>query len=174
MNARLKADPHTWIRVKDTAEIYLECRSDARLKRAERDFLWPLGLTKATFIEQQRIMDPSLVDRLARDMIQYRLPTMAVIIAGIDGGAHIYVIHNGQIGDNDIGCYDAMGFAAIGIGARHANAHFLSTGHKFDSLAHEALLATYVAKKRAEVAPGVGPTTDMYVIGPQLGSTAPG
>ena len=42
-------------------------------------------------------------------------------------------------------------------------------GHKWDSPAHESLLLTYIAKKRAEIAPGVGPTTDMILIGPQIG-----
>jgi hypothetical protein len=33
----------------------------------------------------------------------------------------------------------------------------------------ETFLLTYAAKKRAEVAPGVGEVTDMFVIGPLLG-----
>jgi hypothetical protein len=34
----------------------------------------------------------------------------------------------------------------------------------------ETLLLTYAAKKRAEVSPGVGEGTDMFTIGPGLGS----
>ena len=34
----------------------------------------------------------------------------------------------------------------------------------------ETLLLVYSAKKRAEVAPGVGEATDMFMIGPRLGS----
>jgi len=34
----------------------------------------------------------------------------------------------------------------------------------------ETLSLIYSAKKRAEVAPGVGKDTDMFIVGPQLGS----
>jgi len=32
------------------------------------------------------------------------------------------------------------------------------------------MMLVYLAKSRAEVAPGVGPDTDMFVIGPELGT----
>ena len=34
----------------------------------------------------------------------------------------------------------------------------------------QSMLLTYAAKKRAEVAPGVGTETDMFWVGPQLGT----
>jgi hypothetical protein len=35
----------------------------------------------------------------------------------------------------------------------------------------ETLMLVYMAKRRAEVAPGVGEQTDMIVVGPELGSS---
>lgn len=98
--------------------------------------------------------------------MNYRLPRLATIFCGVDTtGQHIYVTH-----DSDVGCYDAIGFASIGIGARHANSQFMFQGHTPRSPLAETLLLTYIAKKRAEVAPGVGSETDIFLIGPTLGS----
>jgi len=161
--------PNAWL-VKDVADLYVECCLRAKLKRAEWEFLLPQSLDRTTFINQQKIMEPSMVDQVTRDMVQCKMPQMAVIIAGTDtAGSHIYVAHNSDQGRFDVGCYDAIGFAAIGAGGRHARSQFMLAGHKWDAPAHESLLLTYIAKKRAEIAPGVGPTTDMILIGPQVG-----
>jgi hypothetical protein len=39
-------------------------------------------------------------------------------------------------------------------------------GHSPFSSSPETLLLTYLAKKRSEIAPGVGKGTDMFIIGP--------
>jgi len=45
-------------------------------------------------------------------------------------------------------------------------------GHTPFSELPETLFLTYLAKKRSEVAPGVGKGTDMFAVGPQPGSFA--
>ena len=42
--------------------------------------------------------------------------------------------------------------------------------HAWSAPPAETLLLTYSAKKRSEVAPGVGAATDMIMFGPQLGT----
>jgi hypothetical protein len=75
-------------------------------------------------------------------------------------GAQIY-----QADGDGIASSGMIGFAAIGIGARHAESQFMLGEHtRFDPF-HEAILLTYIAKKRSEVAPGVGTQTDMFFIG---------
>ena len=94
------------------------------------------------------------------------MPAVEALITGIDStGAHIYVVTN-----TEVACRDAAGFAAIGAGCWHANSQFMFAGHTRFSPLPESLLLTYAAKRRAEVAPGVGVGTDMFTIGPQLGS----
>ena len=67
-------------------------------------------------------------------------------------------------------CMNTAGFAAIGIGKSHAESQIMLAGHSpMRSLSDSALLV-YTAKKRAEVAPGVGKETDMVTIGPQIGT----
>jgi hypothetical protein len=110
-------------------------------------------------------MEPGLVARISEDMVSYKLPSLSVIIAGLDPtGSHIYEVHDGESG-----CYDAIGYAAIGAGARHARAHFMMSGQSVSTSIAETLWATYLAKKRSEVAPGVGNATDIAMLGPRLG-----
>ena len=96
------------------------------------------------------------------------------IIAGIDSATgsvvpHVISIYKSQSGDGVVNC-DSVGFAAVGIGARHAESQFMLAGHSRYSPMPETLLLTYLAKKRSEVAPGVGEGTDMFTIGAGLGS----
>ena len=104
--------------------------------------------------------------QLANKLSAYEAPRVQAIVMGVDtSGGHIYVCDNGGVT-----CQDSVGFASIGIGHWHANSQFMFSGHTKGRPMQESLLITYFAKKRAEVAPGVGMHTDMLMIGPELGS----
>jgi hypothetical protein len=138
----------------------------AKLRRAESAILAPLGLDGASFIERQRQMAPKIAESLTRELLTFQIADVATIITGIDAsGGHIYVVENG-----DLSCRDNIGFAAIGAGYWHANSHLMFTGYTRHKFMPETMLAAYSAKKRAEVAPGVGEATDMFLIGPLMGS----
>lgn len=166
---RVEAEPWNWWNVSDVAELYRHYYQEARLRRAEHELLTPLGLDRNTWITRQQEMDSGLVRQLATELINYRLQPCAAIISGVDStGPHIYVADNGGIS-----CQDWVGFAAIGAGAGHANSQLMFAGHTRNKPIPETFLAVYFAKKRAEVAPGVGQATDMFGIGPKLGSYFP-
>jgi hypothetical protein len=102
---------------------------------------------------------------LIRDLINFEIPYTSVIFAGVEPlGAHIY------IDDGNVRCNDVIGFAAVGIGARHAESQFMLARHAYNSPLVDTALLTYIAKKRSEIAPGGGEATDMFTAGPQLGS----
>jgi hypothetical protein len=163
---RIVANPTTWIKIRDVAELYSQYYCQARLKMAEKEILAPLGLTNQTFIDKQREMDSNLVRQLAEEILNFTAPDVEAIFTGIDaGGAHIYVVRNERVT-----CRDFAGFAAIGVGAWHANSQLMFGGHTKWKPFPETLFLVYNAKKRAEVAPGVGSVTDMFMIGPALGS----
>lgn len=166
VGARIKTEPTNWWNVADVAGLYNQYYADARFKRAERDILFPLGLNRNTFISRQKEMDPKLVSQLATELINFVPPSISAIFTGVDNtGPHIYIAENGSIN-----CQDLVGFSAIGVGAWHANSQIMFAGHDRWKLVPETLLLAYSAKKRAEVAPGVGEATDMFTIGPALGS----
>lgn len=170
ISARVAKASDQWLDVEFAAELYLKHRNEAKRRRAERDILFPLGLTTDSFIAQQHSMADLFIRQVSADLVNYPLPSMSVIFCGVDTkGSHIYLVH-----DNDLGCYDAIGFASIGIGARHANSQFMFQGHTPASPMAETLLLAYMAKKRAEVAPGVGTETDIFFFGSRLGSFSGG
>ena len=168
VNERIRANPNEWLKVSEIAELYSQTFFDFRLRRAEREILLPLGLNRETFISRQQQLSPNLVEELTTKMLRLRVPETGAIIAGIDGPpntAHLYVVENGNVR-----CEDGVGFAAIGAGYWHADSQFMVARHTRQATVSQALLNTFWAKKRAEVAPGVGSETDMFVVGPALGS----
>jgi len=146
--------------IAEMANLYAKEFASHRRKEAEARLLAPLGLTFSSLIDRQDEMALSVVEDLNYKLQHHRLDA-AAILAGIDQyGAHIYSVHDPGIET----CHDREGFAAIGIGASHALSHFMFSKYMpMWSMPH-ALLLTYAAKKRSEVAPGVGSDTDMFFV----------
>ncbi|MEO8103203.1 MAG: hypothetical protein ABI790_11785 [Betaproteobacteria bacterium] len=161
VNVMLSQDPPPgWLNVKDIADVYASIHDALKTKRGERDILLPLGLTSETFISRQRELAPKLVTTIATELIGKTLPSTAAIVSGVDNtGAHLYVVEGGNVT-----CHDAAGFASIGAGWYHASSHMMFSRHEKNGSLARTLLLTYTAKKRAEVAPGVGIETDMYSV----------
>jgi 20S proteasome alpha/beta subunit len=169
VTARIEADPEHWLMVREVADLYSQYCAQVRLRRAESAILAPLGLTAETYLSRQQQLAAALVQQIATELINFSAPSVAAIITGIDpSGAHIYVADNATIT-----CHDTVGFAAVGAGYWHADSQFMFAGHTRARPMPETLLLTYSAKKRAEVAPGVGSGTDMFMVGPSLGSYFP-
>lgn len=171
----IKEKPDDWFRVEDVAELYRQAYFSLKKRRAEKEILIPLGLDSHSFLTRQRGMDSELVSKISMELIGYRMPDVAAIIAGNNPlyeapkdsklvSAHIFIVENGKLS-----CADKVGFACVGAGAWHANSTMMFAGHTPLTQAPKALLTVYAAKKRAEVAPGVGAETDTFVVTPFLG-----
>jgi hypothetical protein len=166
-----------WLDVKDAVESYLEAYNKAKAARVRDTVLIPRGLDANTFISRQSEMRSEFILETTRQIhrceADFRdMYGVETIITGIDNsGSHIYAILKSSSGDH-VTCCDSIGFAAVGIGGRHAESQFMMAGHNPPSNRDETLLLTYMAKKRSEVAPGVGRGTDMFTIGPMLGSVS--
>jgi hypothetical protein len=167
---RIAAEPANWWAVSDIAEMYAQAYKGSHLKRAENAVLAPLGLDINSFYAKQKGMDSELVKQIASKLAQFHSPEVEAIFCGLDlTGAHIYIVDNSA----NVSCHDVVGFAAIGAGYWHADSQFMFANHTPYKSFAETLLLTYSAKKRAEVAPGVGSDTDMFSIGPLLGNHIP-
>lgn len=154
--------------VKDVADLYVNFFNRAKTKRSESAILAPLRLDHNSFIERQKVMLPEFISKITRELLFYEMPPVSTIFAGVDnekGGAHIYVVDDG-----DVSCHDSIGYACIGIGGRHAASQFMLARHAWTAPLPDTVLLTYIAKKRAEIAPGVGQDTDMFMIGPEIGN----
>jgi hypothetical protein len=163
---KIRESPTEWLPIRDVANEYFRIYQRIKSDQAQARILSPLGLTRDTFVQRQSQLAPSVATELTREILNFDMPVIQAIITGIDNlGAHIYVVTN-----SEVLCQDAIGFASIGVGFWHANSQFMFAGHHRSSPLPETLLLTYAAKKRAEVAPGVGEGTDMFAMGPNPGS----
>jgi hypothetical protein len=175
---RINEDPKTWVSVKEVGTAYCKKYRDLLREHAEAEILSPLGLDINTFLKRQGRMRPELVESIAEKLTKFQFPSLLETIfigtdndgpLGDDGEKLTYAQIYATEGDK-LASLTTVGFAAIGIGKPHAESQFMFSGHSPNRPFSDTMLLTYAAKKRAEVAPGVGKTTDMVVIGPGLGT----
>lgn len=144
--------------IKETAGIAEAVRNayqQVRRARIIRNELEPRGLDIDTYYEkQQRLLAPlvQMIDNAFRTFN----PRVEFIVAGKDeSSSHIFTIIN----PGDLICHDPIGYAAIGTGSPHA-IYSLIEGNYRKSLDREKVEELLkAAKKRSEVAPGVGKAT---------------
>ncbi|WP_421938062.1 hypothetical protein [Phenylobacterium sp.] len=151
--------------VSEAATWYVRAFARIKSQRAEARLLLPLGHDRDTLLGGGSGLPIEFIKSLAEDMQAFPMPVVEAIVTGIDDtGAHIFAVCQ-----DEIRCEDTLGFAAIGSGAGHAEGHFMSWPKLLRWFEDEGqtLLMTYLAKKRAEVAPGVGGDTDLITIGPE-------
>jgi len=169
-------NPTVQVRVADVVALY--CGEYRKLLRhhAERDILSPFGLDLPTFLASQNTFNQEFLNEIRNHLLDYSFPIpLETIIMGHDkdgplglkGEELIYTKLYSLDGDRS-SLRTTVGFAAIGGGKFHAESEITFMEHAPSKPFHETIFLTYAAKKRAEVAPGVGKTTDVVVLGPAL------
>jgi 20S proteasome alpha/beta subunit len=152
----------TFPTVEQIANIYADEFANLRRLRAEKRYLWPLGLSIWSFLNSQINLNPTASSRLAGLLEDERLNSSAIITGADQFGAHVYVVAD----PGEATCYDLGGWAAIGSGRRHANLQFIEARYHPRVKFEDAFLMTYLAKKKADITPGVGASTDLFWITP--------
>lgn len=151
------------VRVAEFGQQYIEF-CNARMLQATINLLAPCGLTPESFIEKQRTLSDEFVELIVTEIEKIRCNTGDdVIFCGLDEiGPHILTCNGSGWTSSD-----AVGFAAIGSGAEHAESQLMLAEHNRDECFEDTALLTYIAKRRSQVSPGVGEQTDMFVIEPR-------
>jgi hypothetical protein len=145
----------------DVARLLAVKYEAARRERLEQQLLTPRGLSLQTFYGSHQQLNPNIVAMIDSQMQQFNLG-VELLLAGVDAtGAHIYSVANPGPPEN---LHDPIGYAAVGSGTIHALQAFIGFGHSAAADYHETVFRAYAAKRRSEVAPGVGLDTDMAVI----------
>jgi 20S proteasome alpha/beta subunit len=154
------------------AEVVKQAYCTVRAEQAEiavvapmlgADFLrWKDRMPLPTYLEKQSQM----YGQLAMLQTQQFNLNVDLIIAGTDNkGAFVDQISNPGV----LVPLQKLGYASIGTGALHAVVYLSLCGQTTRRGVAETIAHVYIAKRTAEVAPGVGRETDMAVIGAQLG-----
>jgi hypothetical protein len=142
------------------AEIYASSLRAVKFKHACDIYLAPLGLNSEIFTSKSDISNEFLVS-LADQVQGYAgHPTEAIVVAADDVATHLYLVDS----ESKVTCHDDVGFVAIGIGAWHAKSLLMQAKYFSGTNFFMALSLVHAAKKRAEIAPGVGNFTDMFFV----------
>jgi 20S proteasome alpha/beta subunit len=166
INKRISKNPDKWISVVDVAELYSKYYLEIKANAVQNEIFSLYGLTSETFISNQRKMTKDFIENITYKIQQHKIADVATIITGVDeDGPHIFVVQNSKIR-----WLDSVGFASVGIGEYHALSHFMLSKYTPNAIEAKALITVHQAKKKSEVSPGVGERTDMFVIGPALGT----
>lgn len=145
----------------DIANILKECYQDARKQEIIDNVLIPIGGIK-TFEEwhqKQSNLHFNIVEEIQKGIKFYNIHCRW-LLAGVDTEGHLIDITNPGIFHS----WDNMSFCCIGMGERHADNVFAWYKYSRDFPLNESIYIAFEAKKRAELAGGVGESSDILVI----------
>jgi 20S proteasome alpha/beta subunit len=144
--------------VREVVEMYCKIYAQIRKERLNKTVYGLYGLDTETFISNQKDLTPELINEILKGISAFEMDYVQTIIAGVDDdGSHIYRLTGDQYS-----CCDMIGFCAIGSGASHAESQFMLAGYSRLFKQEDTLWITYLAKRKSEVAPGVGEEMVMF------------
>jgi 20S proteasome alpha/beta subunit len=147
--------------IEKVAELYATQIRNIKAQRAANAYLSPLNLGMDSFVTKQKDMLRQVVYDITNQLQGYRLDVEALVIGCNDDlSAHIFHID----GEGVKTWQHDINFAAIGIGAYHAKSQFMFARYPKIINFYRALPILYTAKRRAEVAPGVGKDSDWIIV----------
>jgi len=171
-NAAKPQTPDVRFTVKLMVDSYLDCYNQAKKKRINDSILARWNLDLDSFLARQNGFSEIFIREIMGQIEQFHLPETETIITGIDTSTgqiepHIYTIRKSAYYES-IDCCDSIGYAAVGVGARHVDSQFMLAKFSRHFPLPKVLFLAYLAKRRSEVALGVGKQTDFFLIGPTL------
>lgn len=139
-----------WV-VEKVKEKYDEFRT----RVLEQSIFRPRGLTRAEFYGRMSTFPQPVIRELDTVCATFDYEVQFVICGVDTAGGHIHLVLNPGHSE----CLDAVGFSAIGTGAIHASHSLIANGAEPGISLQRGVYLAYEAKRRSEVAPGVGSGT---------------
>jgi hypothetical protein len=153
-------------------DLYRDCYNKIKRRRINDAVFAPFGLNQDSFIAQQKEMSEIFIKDIFDKVDKFPpLSATQTIIAGIDKstgvvGPRIFCIKRGYADYDTEICCDSVGYAVIGVGERHADTFLMQSNFTRHFPPAKTLFLCYAAKRRSEVAPGVGKQTDIRIMSP--------
>ena len=146
--------------IKKIAEILAKNYRNIRKKRIEQEILEEVGLSSfQEFHEKHKLLHSVFVAELNEKIKDYSLH-VHFLLGGVDKQSHLYRIG----GPGMFVGFDTLGFCCIGSGDRHSEPVFAFYKFSPNLPEENALRIAFEAKKKAEMAGGVGRETDAWII----------
>src|SRR4030042_6012620 len=138
------------------AELFRQHYQNVRKQHIVRNELEPRGLTLDSYYQSQQRLFPPIVQFIDNALRTGNPRTELIVVGLCESAFSIFSIVN----PGDLFCQDAIGFTAIGSGAPHAVYSLIESGYKKSMDEHTVHELVEKAKRRSEVAPGVGRGTE--------------
>lgn len=148
--------------IRQIADILAKHYRNSRIRRLEMEILSRYGLTSfEDFYNKQQLMHDNTHKSIMEDLDDYEF-NLDIMLTGIDRNLcpHIYLICEPGTPMS----FDEVGFCCKGSGETHADPVFAFYGYNPSMSVEEVLYISYVAKKRAQMAGGVGNKTDAWIM----------
>ena len=148
-------------RILDIADVLKDVFQEIREKHIVDEVLRPKTGMKSFaewHMKQKSILDATVFS-LTEEMSQYVLG-LRLILAGFDDESHLIMIAD----PGTYRSYDNLSYCCLGMGDRHADNVFALYRYSRDFPLNDALYIAFEAKKKAEMAGGVGQATDILII----------
>jgi len=150
-------------KVADIAEIARWQYQNYRRNLVSQFFLEPRGLNVQMFYDYQVKLNAGILQQLDFQLGNYNMSVELLVAGHSDGESRVFsVSHPGTLI-----CHDSLGYACIGSGAPHAMYHLIGSKYKKADSVKSVESLVREAKKKAELAPGVGEETEVRVIDAQ-------
>ena len=148
-------------RILEIADVLKDVFQEIREKHIVDEVLRPKTGMKsfAEWHMKQKSIHDATVFSLTEEMSQYQLG-LSLILAGVDDEGHLIMIAD----PGSYRSFDNLSYCCIGMGNRHADTVF--AWYRYSRLLplNAALHIAFEAKKKSEMAGGVGQSTDILVI----------
>jgi hypothetical protein len=129
---------------------------EVRNSRLERRYLSPLGVT---YRDLDALRNESYI-RIYEELQREQFGVEAIVVGCSGNQSGLYRLDEFGVVTNHLD----IGFLSIGSGGIHSSAHLMRQPYSHHSNYFKSLRATFLAKKHAEVSPGVGTATDIFKI----------
>lgn len=158
--ARIQAQAQGTTTAAEVAELVRVCYQQARLTTVVRMELEPRGMDLNTYYNNHQRLLPQVVQVVDQAMCQTDFGVQIIIVGPSDGQFTVHTVVNpGVVNDNS-----PIGHSAIGSGAPHAIYSLIEAPYKLSLNRDSVLEMMKAAKKRSQVAPGVGMATRIIAI----------
>jgi len=158
--AKKKVESNSVTSVENMAEEIRISYQEYRLKCLASNVLEPRGLTLDEYYRKHQVLNIGLIQEIDKQLSQFNLGVELIVGGHNDQDCHLFSITN----PGSLISHNSIGLACVGIGAPHATYYLIGSEYAKNKGVEEVRELVKQAKKKSEMAPGVGRQTTYMVI----------
>jgi hypothetical protein len=146
--------------VRQITDLISKHYREVRRTRIENGILEKYGIrTFDEFHNKQQILHDEVIKEIQEKLSSFEMD-LDILISGVDQRPHIYLISDPGLPQS----YDEVGYCCTGSGENHADPVFAFYSYSPSLSAEYIIQIAYIAKRKAEMAGGVGKKTDLWIL----------